>query len=446
MVIALMTAGGWGTVGSAVESVGAISAAETEILIGRSFFRSPWVVAPSSTSARDGLGPLYNARACDSCHPSGGRGGAPGDKGQVEPALLLRLSTAGQDARGAPLPDPHYGHQLQPLASFPAAPGASVISAGAFAGEGRLRVRYHDLVGHYGDGTPYRLRQPEYSVEGLRHGPVGSKTRLSPRLAPALGGVGLLETVPESEILAHADPDDRDGDSISGRANWVWDRGFGRQRLGRFGHKASQPSLAQQVAAAFRDDMGLTSTLYPLPDCAAIQSRCRREANGSDPSEGVEVTRSVLAAVTVFVQAQPVRRGKTATASTREGKNSFQAFGCAACHLPTLRTGARTNWPQLADRSIVAYTDLLLHDLGPALGDGRPEFHADGNEWRTAPLWGLSADPRDRQTRGYLHDGRARTLAEAILWHAGEAANAREAFRRAPPADRQALLRFLSAL
>jgi CxxC motif-containing protein (DUF1111 family) len=335
---------------------------------------------------------------------------------------------------------------LQTYASYPLAPTSLPIH-GAYPGEGQLVVRYREITGRYADGTVYRLRSPEYRVESPAYGPLASGVQFAPRLAPALGGVGLLEAVSEAEILARADPEDRDQDGISGRANRVWDHQLQRWTLGRFGHKASQPTLPQQIAVAFSDDMGLTSGLYPQSSCTSAQGRCTAAAGGADPQEGVEVTANVLAAVTAWVRALEVGMGRhTNESNTRSGQKAYADFGCAACHLPQLKRGSAAEPSRSYDRVIEAYTDLLLHDLGPALGDQRAEFQATGDEWRTAPLWGLSQDQRQPSVRGYLHDGRARDLAEAILWHGGEAERSREAFRQAPPQRRASLLRFLESL
>ena len=419
----------------------------TEVLVGRSFFRSPWVVAPASTTARDGLGPLFNARSCAACHPPGGRGDAPTEPGAVGAALVLRLSTPGHRPDGSPMPDPAYGDQLQTYASYQSTSGTAPSAPGAYPGEGRLTVAYRNRVGRYADGSVYRLRWPSYRMESLAQGPLHGEIRMSPRLAPALTGLGLLEAIPEGEILARADPQDRDGDGISGHANWVWDQELGRLRLGRFGHKATHPTLPQQVAAAFRDDLGLTSALYPDSSCTSAQHHCTAAPDGSDPRQGVEVTARVLDAVSTLVRAQGVQVVRRSTSlDLAEGRQAFDDFGCSSCHLSSQVTAATAAFPQLADQIIAPFTDLLLHDLGPALGDGRPEFGASGNEWRTAPLWGLASDRPPPAQRGYLHDGRARDLAEAVLWHGAEAESAREAFRGAPAPRRQALIQFLESL
>ena len=421
---------------------------EAAVLLGRSFFRSPWVQAPASTSARDGLGPLFNARACATCHPDGGRGAAPSGSGEAAPALILKLSLAppygGHDA----IPAPGYGSELQRYAVHPTAgAGTRPMALGAYPGEGRLVVRYREHRGRYGDGTEYHLRVPEYRIEAPVFGPLPAALRTSARLAPALLGLGLLEAIPEDAIVARADPDDRDGDGISGRANRVQDRRTGKLRLGRFGHKATQPNLEQQVAAAFRDDLGVTSVLYPEESCTTKQEACLAAASGADPREGVELTQHLLTAVTTLVRVQGVpERRALQDPEARRGEATFHRFGCAGCHVPQHLTDEDAAFPELANQTIAPYTDLLLHDLGPALADQHPEGEAAGSEWRTAPLWGLSAETRAIAARGYLHDGRARDLAEAILWHGGEAETAREAFRLAPALRRQSLLRFLGSL
>ena len=309
--------------------------------------------------------------------------------------------------------------------------------------EGRVAVTYEEMPGTYGDGEPYSLRKPTYTFTDLRYGPMHPETRLSPRVAPAMVGLGLLEAVPAAALLALADPDDADGDGISGRANRVWDKARRQTVPGRFGWKANQPSVAQQVAGAFLGDIGITSSLFPDENCPPVAVACRQALNGGSP----ELSDALLGHVVFYSRtlAVPARRG-VQQADVRRGRQLFDAAQCGACHTPTLRTGAVPDLPDLSAQVIHPYTDLLLHDMGAGLADGRPDFEATGSEWRTPPLWGIGLVETVNRHTYFLHDGRARNLAEAILWHGGEAEASKEYFRRLPRADREALLQFLRSL
>ena len=400
--------------------------------VGDSFFTQNWVTAPASTEARDGLGPAFNAQACSSCHTLDGRG-APPDPGGGEAnlGLLVRLSVAGaHPVTGAPMGDPTYGTQLQ---------DRSVIGVPA---EGELSVSYETIEGAYGDGSVYELRLPHHEISGLAFGPLSEGVRVSPRLAPQVIGMGLLQAIPEESILEAADPDDADGDGISGRANRVWDARAGTKTLGRFGWKANVATVEQQTAGAFLGDIGITSGLHPQQNCPAVQTECQAAPGGGEP----ELTASRLAAVDFYVRtlAVPAMRD-TGSADVVAGARLFDSFGCSSCHTPTHRTGP-SEIDALAHQVIHPYTDLLLHDMGSGLADGREDFEATGTEWRTPPLWGLGLADDINGYRFLLHDGRARTFEEAILWHAGEAERAREAFRLADAEDRARLVEFLEAM
>ena len=400
--------------------------------VGDSFFTQNWVSAPASTEARDGLGPTFNAQACSSCHLLDGRGAPPDPAGEeVRLGLLIRLSVPGvHPVTGSPLPDPVYGGQLQ---------DRSVLDVPA---EGTLVVHYDIVVGEYGDGTAYELKSPTYEIDDLAFGPLAEDILMSPRLAPQVIGMGLLEAIPAQSILAAADPDDADGDGISGRANTVWDARAEAPALGRFGWKANVATVEQQAAGAFHGDIGITSALHPDQNCPAAQTECAAAPDGGSP----ELTDSRLAAVDSYTRtlAVPAMRGHD-TADVLAGARLFDSFGCTSCHTETHRTGS-SDIAALADQVIHPYTDLLLHDMGPGLADGRGDFEATGSEWRTPPLWGLGLIDDINGHRFLLHDGRARTIEEAILWHGGEAEAAREAFRLASPEERALLLAFLEAL
>jgi Di-haem oxidoreductase, putative peroxidase len=336
----------------------------------------------------------------------------------------------GVGPHGGTNPHPTYGDQLNEQ-GIPGVPG-----------EGRAEVSYCDLPVRLGDGTVVTLRQPHLTLKEPGYGPFDNLLT-SPRIGPSLTGLGLLEAVPEVEILAWADPWDFNGDGISGRPNFVWDAAAQRHTLGRFGLKANVPTLRQQIAGAFVGDMGITSPLFPAENCTKAQSACAAAPNGGNP----ELSPNQLDAITFYLQtlAVPAQHGGDLP-QVCHGEALFYQVGCAACHRPQMYTAPDAKPVQLAGRLIAPYTDLLLHDLGAPLADGRPDFQASGSEWRTAPLWGIGLAETVGEQVGYLHDGRARTLLEAILWHWGEAAPSREAVRAMGAAEREALLAFLRSL
>ena len=398
--------------------------------VGNSLFNRSWVVAPASLESRDGLGPLFNARSCSGCHFKDGRSRPP-ESGQPLRTVVLRVSIPGRGAHGAPLPDPNYGDQIQGSAT-----------AGVPA-EGDVIVTYARVRGAFADGQPFELLKPEYRIERPAYGAPPGDLLTSPRVAPALIGLGLLEAVPEGTVRQREDPDDANHDGISGRANLVWDIRRSTPSLGRFGWKAEQPTVEQQSASAFVADLGVTSALFTDEGCTLAQQLCKEQPNGGSPELSDELLRDV--ALYARTLAVPARRGGDER-TVREGEALFARAACSECHTPTLRTGAFRAVPELEEQEIHPYTDLLLHDLGEGLADGRPTFGADGREWRTAPLWGIGLLRTVNEHTRLLHDGRARDPSEAILWHDGEARNAREAFSRMTRDERGALLAFLDSL
>ena len=423
-----------------------------EFYSGGSFFRQAWLIAPSSTTARDGLGPLFNARACSSCHVRGGRGRPPLAPEEPFVSLSLRLSIPGVAPQLGVVPEPTYGDQLQILGiALTGNQGLSRGDASAGSqsptGEGFAKVAYEARSGQYADKETWELRGPRYSIDDLAYGPLHPDTLMSPRVAPALPGMGLLDAIPDEAIAAGADPDDADGNGISGRVNHVWDRAEQRTVPGRFGWKASQPNLLQQAAAAFRNDIGITNFLYPSESCTPVQAPCLQARGGNGPGTPHEISDDLLELTTFFLRllAVPSRRNPQAP-EVLEGRHLFRQIGCGRCHIPSHVTGEVAGFPELSNQTIWPYTDLLLHDMGDRLADGRNEFEAAGREWRTPPLWALGWTKRVVGHETYLHDGRARNLNEAILWHGGEALAAQQAFVGLPRRERQALLAFLNSL
>ena len=398
--------------------------------VGDSFFTQNWVTAPASTEARDGLGPTFNAQSCSSCHTLDGRASPPLDNNDPERGLLLRLSIPGVDENRQPLEEPNYGGQLQDRAILSVQP------------EGRIAIAWRNISGSYADGEPYSLIEPEYSFHDLAFGPMRPDVMVSPRIAPAVFGMGLLESIPESDILAASDPNDTDMDGISGRPNMVWNARSQQTELGRFGWKSNVPTVEQQVAGAFHGDIGITSTLFPEENCPDTQSNCRSSLNGGSP----ELPEDRLFKVTFYNQtlAVPAMRN-TEDPQVERGAELFLQANCSACHTPSHTTG-ESDIPALANQTIFPYTDLLLHDMGDGLADNRPDFLATGKEWRTPPLWGIGLVENVNGHTRFLHDGRARNIAEAILWHGGEAEAAKQSFLNMSREERDALLRFLRSL
>ena len=419
-------------------------AREMDFKLGNGLFRKTWVAAPSSTRASDGLGPLYNARGCQDCHLKDGRGRVP-DEGGSAVSMFLRLSIPGGEPPGdieewlATQPDPTYGGQLQDFA------------ANGLPPEGRMAITYQDQPVTLGDGSVVTLRKPTYALADPGYGPPRADLMLSPRVAPQMIGMGLLEAIPAADILANADPDDANGDGISGRASIVPSAEFGVPMLGRFGLKGGAPTIREQSAGAFSGDMGLSTPVKPDPhgECSMAQADCRAAPVGQEPDtrDGLEVDAKSLDLVTFYSRnlAVPERRRIDDPAVLR-GKALFYQAGCPACHVPKFVTNRLKDQPEQSFQLIWPYSDLLLHDLGPGLADNRPEGRASGSEWRTAPLWGIGLTGTVSGRTEFLHDGRARNLTEAILWHGGEAQAARDSFAGMTKADRDAILEFLGSL
>ncbi|MFV0515020.1 MAG: di-heme oxidoredictase family protein [Jhaorihella sp.] len=418
-------------------------AGELDFRVGNGLFRKLWVSSPSSTRASDGLGPLYNARSCQRCHIKDGRGRPPEGGDDASASMVLRVSIPGDTAIREiegylpTVPDPVYGVQLQGFA------------LAGHAAEYRLHIDHVETTIALSGGETATLRGPVYSVADLGYGPLHPRAMLSPRVAPQMIGLGLLEAIPAADILAGADEDDHDGDGISGRANIVWSDEFGGPMPGRFGLKAGAPTLRQQSASAFAIDIGISSPLYPAPwgECSEAQAACRTAPHGDGDVRGQEIDETGLGLVAFYSGnlAVPARRDVDDPEVLR-GKQAFYDTGCISCHRPKFVTHRLADRPEQSFQLIWPYSDLLLHDMGEGLADNRPEARATGREWRTPPLWGIGLTEQVSGHTRFLHDGRARSLLEAILWHGGEAAPHRDAVIAMDPADRAALIRFLESL
>lgn len=421
---------------------------ELDFKVGNGIFRKLWVSPPASTKSSDGLGPLFNARSCQRCHLKDGRGHPPEANFPDDDAtsMFLRLSIPPQsDADRALLaarkinvvPEPAYGGQLQDFAIQ------------GHSAEGKMRIEYEEVPFTFPDGEKVSLRKPRYSIDQPGYGPLHPQVMISPRVANQMIGLGLLEAIPEEQIRALADPEDKDGDGISGRTNEVWSIADNKPALGRFGWKAGAPTVRQQSAEAFAGDIGISTPMVRKSsgDCTESQANCLNARSGDSQKEGVEAGEKFLDLVTFYAQNLAVpRRRNPADPEVLAGKKLFYDAGCTACHRPSFTTGTLPGQPYLSNQLIWPYTDLLLHDMGEGLADNRPEGVANGREWRTPPLWGIGLTPVVNGHSFYLHDGRARNLTEAILWHDGEARSARDAFTALSKADRDRLIAFVKSL
>lgn len=388
--------------------------ARTRHLVGDATFEALFQPPPATVNA--GLGVQFNHVSCASCHVRNGRGSAIADPAAEGSLLLVRVSQPGRDSKtGGSIGLEGYGDQLQDHAISGVTPEANV------------NIAWHVVEGSYADGESYQLRRPAFEITLADGRPLPENALTSPRISPPVFGLGLLEALTNNEILAFADPNDFDGDGISGRPNQVWDVAKQQLQLGRFGWKANTPDLKQQAAGAYAADMGVSNPLF------------------HDSAGPMDISCETLEATTFYTQTLAVPARATLTPEAARGYSSFIEIGCASCHRSFATTGVHAI-AALSNQVIAPYSDLLLHDMGEMLADGRPDFDASGSEWRTPPLWGIGLATTVLGEGAFLHDGRAQTLEEAILWHDGEGEGSREGFKRLPKADRQALVAFLNAL
>lgn len=406
-------------------------ATRREFTVGNSFFQGVWVTSPASTTLRDGLGPLYNATSCSACHFKDGRGrGLPDEDGRTDISLLFRLREKEQFPKSK---DPEaYGHQFNPF------------SIENVRGEGDSYVYYTTIKGNYADGSEYELKKPNYVFKNLAYGEL-TNVIVSPRVGPQMIGLGLIENIPASDILKNADPEDRNQDGVRGRANIVYSLVEKKMMLGRFGWKAAQPSLLEQNAGAFVGDIGITSWIHPDEECTYVQLDCIANKTKDD------VTEDILNKVTIYTQtlAVPVRRNLNDSAALN-GKKIFSQISCTSCHIPQFQTGNSSNIEMLNNQTIYPYSDFLLHDMGDELADDKDAYQFEGlataREFRTPPLWGVGMIEVVNGHSRLLHDGRARNVNEAILWHGGEASGSREKYKKLSKQDRDDLVKFVKSL
>ncbi len=427
-----------------------------EFHAGKALAHQPWVKAPTITTARDGLGPVYNARTCLACHMNGGRGQMPTTSDIPLLSAILRLSIPGEDEVHGVIPEPVYGDQLQTQSVALSHQLRSNTSVDDFkykevAPEAYLYVNWLKSQFEYADGVKVELRKPEVRFTNLGYGKMHPQTLTSLRVAPPIHGAGLLEAISQQDINANVDPDDNNGDGISGRVNQVWDFETKKTVPGRFGLKANKANLRTQVAGAFAGDVGISNPLFPEQSCTTSQVLCQKTPDGndvsSDGSPAVELPELLLKLVTDFNRniGVPERRNLQKK-SVKNGRNLFYQAGCANCHQPSYVTQKVAGFEHLSTQTIWPYTDLLLHDMGEQLADGRPDYLATGNEWRTPPLWGVGLRKLINGSDNLLHDGRAQTVEEAILWHGGEAEKSKLYFVRLSSEQRLHLVAFVNSL
>ena len=401
-------------------------------LTGDAEFEQTFVTAPATINP--GLGPLFNNTSCEACHPKDGRGAPPEEGGNLD-TMFLRISVLGTDPENcdAPKPVPGFGTQLFQRATFGVEPQADVI------------VHYKDETRHFADGEAYSLRTPSYDV--TPYTPFPADIMFSPRVAPPVFGRGLMDAIPEETILALAVEQDVNEDGISGKANFVCDPITKKRVLGRMGLKANTSGSFAQNAGAFSNDIGISSPVHPVDSSAGFP---QADGKNDDP----EIPQQRLDDVTFYIQtlAVPARRniGKD---SVKQGQLLFGLAGCGSCHIPTLKTGVlKASTPEgkviesVSNQTIHPYTDMLLHDMGEGLADNRPDHLADGKEWRTPPLWGIGLTQTVHNHTFFLHDGRARNLMEAIMWHDGEAEKSKDYINQLNKEQRDYLIDFLNSL
>ena len=404
-----------------------------KFILGRSFFVIPWVEAPSATTARDGLGPLFNANTCVSCHPANGRGTLFNENVESR-SLVVRLSIDSPSLIKSDLhksllekkgfiPEPNYGSQL----------AMNGIHGVDF--EGRVKIDFDEVIVNFPDGEKQILLKPKYSLENLNYGALHKDANISYRIAPTLNGIGLIESISKKDIVANEDEFDKNNDGISGRANFVYSNITKKEELGKYTWKASVTSLKEQVAGAASNDMGLTTTIFPNENCTETQKACNEADKAKD---AIDLPDDRLEAVTYYLKNIKTYESKKSKEYI-EGLALFEQISCAKCHISSFATSKGFK--------ISPFSDFLLHDMGEDLADGRVEFKANKNEWRTAPLWGLALHEKiNKEKPRLLHDGRARTFQEAILWHGGEASNSKENYMNLPKEQREKLIKFLEEL
>lgn len=391
---------------------------------GDAMFEVTFVSDPSQPY--HGLGPIYNSNSCISCHPGDGRAAFPTDLVRSR-GFFMRVSLPGADSNGSPIPVPGFGTQVQNHAIT------------GFKPEGTFGVSYTDSIVNFKDGTKVTLKVPHYTLTGVS-ATVPPNILISPRTSMPIYGLGLLEFIPEADLKALEDVEDKNKDGISGKINYVWDGVHKRTMVGRFGWKANTATLLDEAAGSFSGDLGVTNHYYP------IEIGKGQAFSDDGNTDGDQMTKDQVDATEFYLRtlAVPAARNMNKK-SVRNGARIFEGIGCAKCHVAKQRTlAAPIN--ALANQTFYPYTDMLLHNMGPALADRRPDFLADGYEWRTRPLWGIGLQEIASGHTNFLHDGRAKNITEAILWHGGESERSKAIFLKLKKKEREDLLEFLNSI
>ncbi|MEY3503072.1 MAG: hypothetical protein RL763_1140 [Pseudomonadota bacterium] len=431
------------------QAVAGLSPKQTQLFLqGEKVFTNFWMAVnnpviplvwdlsqPGPAGGEWGLGPMFLATNCAACHVNAGRGRVLDASGALPIQHVLRISVPGEGPHGSPKPDPHYGTEIQMF---------DIVTRKdpeARAGEAEVYIDWIAKTFSFPDGERIELRQPQVRIEKTNFGPLAEGAMMSLRNSQAMVGLGYLEAISEKDILQVAQQQKTQG--LNGRPNFVRDDINKKQVMGRFGWKANQPSIKQHIAAAFSSDIGITSAVYPQTDCQPVQLECLAAIKSAKP----ELRPELWDSITFWTQALEVPKQRhTDKPEVMRGEALFVSTGCAMCHVAEWRTGKYEAVPQISNQRIRPYTDLLLHDMGPDLADGRPDFKASGSDWRTPPLWGIGLSKQVSASTSFLHDGRARNLLEAIVWHGGEAQASRDKFTALLAPQRQDLLEFLNSL
>lgn len=393
---------------------------------GDAMFEQTFVSNPAPNFG--GLGPIFNSNSCISCHPGEGRAPFPDDLVRSR-GFFMRVSLPGADAHGGPLSVPGLGTQVQNRA----------ISG--FRPEGRFGVTYTDIVETFKDGTQVVLKKPNYTLIGVTT-TIPADILISPRTSMPVYGLGLLEFIPEADLLAAEDIEDKNKDGISGKVNRVWDEANQRMAIGRFGWKANTASLLDEVAGSFAGDLSVTNPYHGY----RVELGHGQVDSDDGRDDEPEMTKKQVDDTAFYLQTLAVPAARNMNkASVRNGSRIFDGIGCAACHTPKQRT-LQAPINALANQTFYPYTDMLLHDMGEDLADGRPDFLANGREWRTRPLWGIGLQALASGHTHFMHDGRAKNITEAILWHGGEALRSKEIFKKLTKKERADLLEFLNSI
>ena len=423
---------------------------KTQFHAGKALAQQPWVKAPTITDSRDGLGPLYNARTCMACHVKGGKGALPKEASIPIFSSLIRVSLKGENKRNGVVPHPAYGDQIQVQSTSLAHQLRHLPSAKSLAKdvvpEAYVTINWQEQIFQYPDQTKVILKRPTPVFKQLGYGKIESDTLVGIRTAPTIHGMGLIELIPQLQIDALTDEQDKNEDGISGRANQVWNVETQSTVAGRFGLKANKPTLLMTVAGAFANDLGISNPLFKNQPCTKAQTTCLSAATGNNEN-GVELNQAQLDLVVDFNRnLAPLKARNLDSQIALEGRELFYKTGCNQCHNPSFKTQKSERQPHLSNQTIWPYSDFLLHDLGRELADNRPDFEASGSEWRTPPLWGIGLRDKVNGSQALLHDGRASTIEEAILWHGGEAQVVKDAFINLDKKERESLILFVNSI